>query len=292
MDIEKYEEDSLEFLRNIPESMQYLNLYEYRTNRFQYLENDSYRTKFHKGVKKYDYSTIDVEGVKVFLEKITPYRKQYQDELTESIGKNEYNKFKAVLKDWVDGKSKRNSTNIRALKKDIFIALQKYLPTLEPSKLFSKEDVSTYYGKGLTYQTITTIIELNRKYLDMYMELTDEISDSEYMLFRGLNVDKELNLETDTYKEDNFLTSYSFSPSLAEQFSITGKKKSVIIKGDLKLFQDRIIATSLLHSPLKRTQLEILVCPHWTTMRLKYDGYFDGIEEYTLSYAPNYKGII
>ena len=292
MDIEEYEDEFLEFEKDMPESMQYIKLYEYRTNRFQELKNNSYRTKYHKGVKKYDYSTIDAEGVKVFLGKITPYRKQYQDELIKIIGKSEYSMFKNLLKDWVDGKSRRDALNICALKKDIFIALQKYLPTLEPSKLFTKEDVSIYCGRGLAYQTIATILELNRKYLDMYMEFTDEISDSEYMLFRGINVDKNLNLETDTYREDNFLTSYSFSPSLAEQFSITGKEKGVMIKGNLKLFQDRIIATSLLHSPLKRTQLEILVCPHWTTMQLKCDGTFDGIEEYTLSYAPNYRGIL
>jgi hypothetical protein len=124
------------------------------------------------------------------------------------------------------------------------------------------------------------------------MELTGDISEDEYMLFRGLNIDFDLDLSTDEYREKYFFTSYSFSPSLAEQFAVTGFEKKVMIKGDLSFFQDRIIATSLLHSPLKKSQLEVLVFPHWTTIKLKKDGIFDDLEEYTLTYSKNYKGFL
>jgi hypothetical protein len=289
-DIEKCEAELSILMDNMPKSIQYLKLYGDRTNGYQDLEKRTYRTEYREGIKEYDSSTIGVEGVEVFLEKIKPYKEEYCIELKDTIGEKEYNKFNYLLKDWVDGKSVRDSFRIQGLKKDIFDALMAKYRTLTPDKLFTSEDVSEYKSGGLSCDSIISIMKLNREYLDIYMKLVNEIPDSEYMLFRGLNVGCHLNLETNEYREKKFLTSFSFSPSLAEQFAVTGKEKRVLIKGELSIFQDRIIATSLLHSSLKEKQLEVLVCPYWMTLELKKESVFDGIEEYILQYSENYKG--
>jgi hypothetical protein len=292
MTFEEYAKKLSRFTKNMPSSIQYLNLYEHRMRNFNKVNKNRLRTNYHKGSKKYDKNTIEFEGVKDFLDKIIEYKKQYDEELKESISQCEYELFKCLLRDWVDGKASRNGLNIQALKKDICQGLLSTYTTLNPNKFFTFENVNSYTPGGLEPRSIITIIELNRKYLDQYMELTGDISEGEYMLFRGLNIDFDLDLSTDEYREKYFFTSYSFSPSLAEQFAITGSGKPVMIKGDLSFFQDRIIATSLLHSSLKKSQLEVLVFPHWTTIELKKDGIFDGLEEYTLTYSRNYKGFL
>jgi len=292
MTFEEYEKKFLRFTKNMPESIQYINLYEYRMRNFDKTNKNRLRTKYHKGTKKYDKNTIEFEGMKDILEKIDENKKQYREELIESIGQCEYKLFNNLLSDWIDGRASRNGLKIRALKKDVYQGILSTYSTLNPNKFFTDEDVNSYKSGGLEQRSIITIMELNRKYLDKYMELVDDISESEYMLFRGMNIGTNIDLSTDEYREKHFFTSYSFSPSLAEQFAITGFEKQVIIKGNLDFFQDRIIATSLLHSPLKKSQLEVLVCPHWTTIKLKKDGIFDGIEEYTLTYAKNYKGLL
>jgi hypothetical protein len=292
MTYDEYVKKLSRFTKNMPESMQYVNLYEYRTRNFEKINKDGLRTNYHKGIKKYDKNTVEAEGVKCFLDKIAEYKKQYREELIESIGQCEYKLFNSLLSDWVDGKASRNGLKIQALKKDVYQAILSTYTTLNPNKFFTDENVNPYKHGGLEQRSIITIMELNRKYLDKFMELADDISECEYMLFRGMNISIGLDLSTEEYREKCFFTSYSFSPSLAEQFANTGFEKQVMIKGKLNFFQDRIIATSLLHSPLKKSQLEVLVCPHWTTIKLKKDGIFDGLEEYTLTYSENYKGII
>jgi hypothetical protein len=292
MTFDEYEEKLSRFTKNMPESIQYLNLYEYRTNNFKIINKKRLRTNYHKGTKKYDKNTIQVEGLKDFSDKIAEYKEQYREELIESIGQCEYKLFKKLLSDWVDGRASRNGLKIQALKKDVYQGILSTYTTLNPNKFFTDENVKPYKPGGLEPRSIITIMELNRKYLDKYMELADDISECEYMLFRGMNIPINLDLSTDEYREKYFFTSYSFSPSLAEQFAVSGFEKQVMIKGNLDFFQDRIIATSLLHSPLKKTQLEVLVCPHWTTIKLKKDGIFDDIEEYTLTYSKNYKGFL
>jgi hypothetical protein len=172
MTFEKYEKKLSRFTKNMPSSIQYLNLYEYRTRNFGEINKNGLRTNYHKGLKKYDKNTIEFEGVKEFLDKIAEYKKQYDEELKESISQCEYKLFKSLLRDWVDGRASRNGLNIQALKKDVYQGLLSTYTTLNPNKFFTDENVNSYTPGGLDPRSIITIIELNRKLYNVGNYLT------------------------------------------------------------------------------------------------------------------------
>jgi len=66
------------------------------------------------------------------------------------------------------------------------------------------------------------------------------------MLHRGVSIKKGHILATKEYKEKNFLSSYSFSVCVAEQFALMGFQDHALISGELGLFDNRILASSLL----------------------------------------------
>jgi len=288
----------VKMINNIPDKSQYYTLYEFRMDDvfYSHVFNDTYRPSYRKGTKRYDPSSVEAEGIKVFIENIVRIKKDYKEEFTDTVKYDQQRLFFHLLEDWIDGKKDRNTTAIKSLKKDIFVYMLNEYPTLSKEHIFCEENVSKYKSGGLNVDTIRNIIELNTKYLEEYYSLivahgTIDLDARDFMLHRGLSVKNGRTLETKEYKEKKFLTSYSLSLSLAEQFALLGYNDHVLISGGLELFDSRIIASSLLHDSLLNLQLECLAIPHWRIFELKYNTFFDGVYDYTLQLPEDYRGL-
>lgn len=212
-----YEKWNIE-LDKMPEKLQYIKLYEFRTKGGQLIK-DTFRPKYRPGKKRYNYSTVEAEGVKPFIHNYSKIRKKYKDEFNKEIKIDQRRIFFNLLKEWSDGKIRRNGEEIKKLKKDIYNYLIEEYPTLYKDKIFCEECVTNYKSGGLKKETIKKIIELNSKYINKYMDTIIEDEDEEYhipddelMLHRGINI-KRNNLVSTVYKEKNFLSSYSLSVS-------------------------------------------------------------------------------
>jgi len=272
-------------------------LYNIRTDEGKIFK-DTYRPKYQKGMKRYSYSTIKDEGLIPLLEKLDDLKKEYDRELRETIGEDQYKLFYKCLENWIDGRLIRNSTEIKGLKKDIQQYLLRTYSTLNESDIRCEEKVDNYESAGISIRTIRKIIRINRIFLNQRLDLITgniieeyPIDRSDLMLHRGLNINENISLVSNNYHEKEYLTSYSLSINVAEKFAITGFEKRVIISGGLDLFEDRILACSLLNRSLKKSQLEFLVIPHWVTLEMAIDSHYDTIEEYELDYPSGYSGI-
>jgi hypothetical protein len=282
---------------HIPEKLQYIRLYQHRTENGQ-IAKGTFRPKYRKGQKRYNYSSLEAEGVQVLVDAYASFAKEYRHDLEARVAKDQRSLFFRILKQWVDGKSLRNGPAVKSLKKDVLSYLLHKYPTLSKDHIFSIEDVEGYPSAGISVETIKSIVALNEEYLDRYLDLIVEregddhfISNDALMLHRGINIPRNNEIASARYSENAFLTSYSLSISVAEKFAGINFGKKVIISGELKYFKNRVLATSLLHRDLLKSQLEFLVIPHWYTLELKRHDRFDGIEEYLLESPANYRGL-
>jgi hypothetical protein len=182
------------FFNTIPENGQFEDLYRFRSNSFQELDNID-KIKYKRGIKRYSYSSKRVEKIDYFVNSIGKIRKEYKEEFNCEVEKEQRKLFFTLIKDWIDG-LRNVSTRIKCLKKDIFDYLLYKYPTLTKSHIFSEEYVDKYPNGGLENETIDNIIQLNQKYLERYYGLASEYYGFDiydyYMFRRGINIKKIL----------------------------------------------------------------------------------------------------
>lgn len=282
------------------EKYQTFRLYAIRTNSGQILK-DTYRPDYEPGIKKADYSELKNEGLVLIIKAIEKMKYKYIKKLKTMIKPDQIALFYECLSFWVDGKSKREDTKIKGLKKDVLEYLKKEFSTLTEDNIYCIEKVEGYESVGLEYKTLKTIFDLNKELFNEALDLMVKNEDDEYplgnddlMLHRGLNIgsENEQDLENKMYREKNFLSSYSLSINVAEKFAVTNYGKKIIVSANLKHFENRILVTSLFSKDLEESQLEFLVTPHWYNLECKLDTKLDGIEEYVLDLPEKYKGYV
>lgn len=193
----------------------------------------------------------------------------------------------AFAKLWTDGRATRQSSNIiQRIKKSVHDHDLHFYPsnagrfvTYHPDPsilpLFNPNEVGTIFAANSNM--METFIQ---DYFNQVYEHPSEASINRFYARRGVALE---TLPGASLKELNYLSSYSISESITEQFSATCSSRDsyrCIFSCPVPALQQRIVAFAPFIHGMTIDQLEIVIAPPIELMPLIDDGIHEGIHEY------------
>jgi hypothetical protein len=252
------------------------------------------RSPNKKGIKLVDGSEMSADGYEYFLSNKKSMEEEFLGDLTEKIGEEKALLFCEVIStDWYDGRSLRNGTRVRAMKRSIRNYLLKELGgPAKVSKVVQNTDAFDDVQPLLSEMEIAGILSVNQYAMHRHIEewkarhpRKDELSTDDVFLRRGLSLEKQLRA-TKHYREWDFISSYSLAFSAPEQFSqMTQGNVPAIVNGNIDLFEQRTLFFSPFIPGMVLGQLEAGVIPARKPQKLCRQSNHGGILEYIVEPA-------
>lgn len=223
-----------------------------------------------------------------FYEKSEELQKEFKERFIKELDENKYKYFiDMILDQWSDGKSKRLKGNqLTDFKKAIHVFLKN---NNLRKQIYCLTNLDNYNLTLFTEYDIQKIIELNKSMMQCVIEDWIEarpngvqISTNNIYFRRGLNF--ELEGTTGIYTEKDYISSYTLSLSIAEQFSQTGKNQRTIINAEFGMFEDRVIFFAPFIKGMNLKQIEIGIIPQFNKpLTYTYQTEIGNIKEYLLN---------
>lgn len=257
-------------------------------------DDHTMRPGYKPGIKEIGELEVSAEDLLPFLDIKKKYASKFYGELSDKIGAENLRLYREALLDWQDG-IRNHSEKIKRLKKSVFEYLRssaqpiwcnEYLPADTPPLLS---------------------ISVTKTIIDLHSAIFEEVLDDAHYkvqrlntnlkygyIHRGMNV-KDLAIIRKYYEnkwpycEKSFLSSYSYSIHVAEQFAeIVRSSEGVsvnkaIVSSLYDNFYLRTIGSSMLNEELNIKQFELLSIPSISRLHLNYEGFNDGMHDFLLS---------
>lgn len=248
---------------------------------------DIARSQNTKRIKLVDGSEIRADCFDYFSEHKAEMEAEFLSDLTDQVGKEKAEWFCDVIaKDWYDGRGLRTGKRVIDLKSSIRAYLEEV--GISPALVVQHSDLPQLTHE-LPAGDIAAILTVNDRMMIRHIEAwkavhpnSDRMSNDEIYLRRGLSLDNPLE-ETASYKEWDYINSYSIALSAPEQFSqMQAGKIPALVHGDIALFDGRILFFSPFIPNMKIGQLEAGVIPNGRPQTIKAQGKHGGILEYIL----------
>lgn len=239
-------------------------------------------------MKEVDFGEISYLNLDFFDDHKNKIQEDFFTELSAKIGESRCDLFCNLICDyWMDGGAKRKSKEIEALRVSIKDYIMDFGFVSSPENIQVTDDVNQEILPSFYPEEIDEIIRVNREMMDGYfpewldgIEPKSELSMNDIYCRRGLSLDKELEVD---YHEKSYLSSYSLSISITEQFAKTyNKPHPAIISSKLSNFRSRILFFAPFLKGVDVEQYEVGVIPHWQTLKVISQGEYGGISEYLL----------
>lgn len=230
----------------------------------------------------------ELDAFTFFYEKSEELQKEFKESFIKELGEKKYRHYIAMILDqWSDGQSLRLKRNeLTNFKKAIHTFLENNNSKKQVYCLTSLDDYNLTLFTG---HDIDKIIELNKSMMQYVIEDWIEarpnglqISTNNIYFRRGLNF--ELEGRTGIYTEKDYISSYTLSLSIAEQFSQTGKNQRTIVNTDFGMFEDRVIFFAPFIEGMNPKQIEIGIIPQFNKpLTYTYQTEIGNIKEYLLN---------
>jgi hypothetical protein len=230
-----------------------------------------------------------VSGYSFFEENKEKMRQDYLDRLTSSVISEEkvLRFIKIIAEFWYDGRPERTtSDDIWEIKKSI----RNYCIERTGGTKFAVKDENRDIKPLFETYEMGHLLKVTHEMFDHYMQdylqsRQDYLENSSNRIYihRGIRID-ELLSEGDYYEYD-YINSYSLAQSVPEQFTAIARngKFRTMIGGCVNDFSDQILAFAPFIPGMNIQQLELCIIPGIYPLRVRYDGEYSGINEYTLS---------
>lgn len=235
----------------------------------------------------FEQNKVDME--KDFHERILEYIPEYKLD----------NYYEIISTEWVKGaKSRKSSLNIASLEKSVYNFFKEN--TEDPDK-YTHKKIIIDEEPLFTIREIKYLLMVNKNLIELYIGkyasycfnkkkhngVTEklEVTSDDIWLHRGLHLKKPLPNNTN-YIENHFLTSYTTSVSIMEQFSqIIPGKIPVLLSGKLFDLYDRVLAFYAFIPGMTCSQQEFILIPsaRKTTAKLVYES--EKLLDYELEYS-------
>lgn len=241
------------------------------------------------GIKAVSETESIVSGYSFFEEKKEKMRQDYLERLTCSVISDEkVQRFIKIISEfWYDGrKGRTTSDDIWEIKKSI----RDYLFERGDNKKFTIKDENRNIKPLFTTYEMGHLLRVTHEMFDHYMQdylqsRPDYLENSINRIYihRGIRID-ELLSDGDYYEYD-YINSYSLAQSVPEQFTAIAKNGHfrAMIGGCVNDFSDQILAFAPFIPGMDIQQLELCIIPGIYPFRIRYDGEYSDIHEYTLS---------
>lgn len=250
--------------------------------------NEIQRAFNSQGLKFADDCELDDDNLNFFIENKQKFEDEFEDELTERIGKKKTSEFYEIItENWFDGKSKREGLSVIQL----FASIKEYLLERKAKSIDSIR-VENHELNGVkpnfSVSEIGQILDLNKEMLDGFIPQwlhehpnSKEIGVGDVYCRRGIFIDDLLNIEE--YNEMNYLSSYSLAFTVTERFAqMKPSLEPAIINTNYDILRDRVIFFSPFIKGMNPHQFELGVIPHWFTLKMEKQGKHANINEYFL----------
>lgn len=254
------------------------------------------RAKNEKGsIKLVDGKELSADAFNYFFDKKDAMEAEFLRDLTEEIGRTKADWFCEVIAyDWYDGKGLRNGPRVLDIKTSVKDALELMTGNSPPLSEIVENATVQSTMTTLSPADIQRILAINKQMLTRHIEgwkathpNSQEMSDSEIFLRRGLSLNEPLNTDT-PYKEWDYINSYSLAFSAPEKFAQMQENKTpAILNGDIHLFDGRILFFSPFVPGMSAGQLEAGIIPSPTPEPIKFQNSHGGILEYILGERPD-----
>ncbi|MFW1984061.1 hypothetical protein ACG94M_12195 [Acinetobacter guillouiae] len=247
-----------------------------------------------RGEKKFiDEKELDLDYLNYFTEEKEKFRLEFIRELRQrNVHEEEIKIFcEVIAQEWFDGKRLRNEGKVLCLKRSIYDYLSKIVnSSIDPINFVQSQKSLIDIKPLISVQAIASILTVNDQMLYRYIEEwknihpnRDRISSDDIFLRRGLVLDNKFISDT-TYKEWDFLNSYSIAFSAPEKFSqMENGKIPTIVNGDLSLFENRVLFFSPFIPEMDVGQLEFGIIPSEHKQTITCQGIYSDIYEYIIN---------
>jgi len=230
-----------------------------------------------------------VSGYSFFEENKEKMRQDYLERLTGSIiSEEKVQRFIKIIKDfWYDGRPERTTSDeIWEIKKSIRNYLIERTGSTKHTVKDENRDIKPLFETYQMGHLLHVTHEMFDHYIQDYLQLRQdcmENSSNRIYIHRGIRVD-ELLSEGEYYEYD-YINSYSLAQSVPEQFTAIARngKFRAMIGGCANDFSDQILAFAPFIPEMDIKQLELCIIPGIYPLRVRYDGEYSGVHEYTLS---------
>lgn len=247
-----------------------------------------------KGIKLVNEDELDADALKYFIDNKTSLEDEFFSDLSQEIGTSKTEKFcQAIGVNWYDGRAKRNSPEVQALKASVRSYLSLGLPDNDSCSnivLNHQElDVIPSFSQLEIGKILTVNDRLLYKHIGDWLDThPDSLRKSRENVFfrRGLSLQNLFETGAH-YLEWDFINSYSIAISAPEKFSqmIDGNLPA-IVSADCDYFNARVLFFSPFIKGMPPGQLEIGAIPKLRPDLLQYQGQHGGIHEYLVGSYP------
>lgn len=214
---------------------------------------------------------------------------EFYDKLNSSLVPSQASLFIDVInKFWTDGFSKRfESKEILGLMQGIEHNILEYRKVKNLDLLYVLKVFNDFSDRTFDDDEIQAILKINREMLDHHLAewLTtrtnyEELSTESIHAKRGMYLKKRL---VNPYYEMNYITSYSLSFSVSEQFAqMRDNHTPTIINTKYDNISHRVLFFTPFIPNLDTNQLEFGIIPHYNELNLVFQDKIGGVEEYML----------
>lgn len=229
-----------------------------------------------------------VSGYAFFDKNKEKMREDYLDRLTSFIDEDKVQRFiKTVTTHWYDGRpSRTTSDDIWEIKKSIRNNLIERTSNTKFTMKDENRDVEPLFETNELGHLLHVTHQMFDHYIQDYLQSRPdylETSSNRIYIHRGIRIN-ELPPEDDYYEYD-YINSYSLAQSVPEQFTAIAKNGQfrVMIGGCVNDFSDQILAFAPFIPGMDVQQLELCIIPGFNPLRIRYEGEYSGVHEYTLS---------
>jgi hypothetical protein len=240
---------------------------------------------------------LNVDLLSYFVARKAELEAEFVGDLSDLIGKAKAALFcDTIAKEWFDGKRKRITGNVLALKRSIKAYLEAIIRngmTIDRIVTLSGLDAG---GAMLTTEEIAKVLTLNDRMMGVVVDdwiaarpSSRNISRSEIFYRRGIIL-RDLFEHQHEFIEHDYISSYTLAMSVAEKFSQNVKRDAAgipaIISADCDYFAGRILFFSGFIPGMDPRQLEIGMIPSDRPDTLTYQGIHAGVAEYLVGEHP------
>lgn len=214
--------------------------------------------------------------------------KDFQERMLAEISEDKLQRyFEIIVNYWTKGFAYRETPEVESLDMSVFNFLKRHTP--DPN-IFVRKKIKSNVDPLFDNDEMQHLVNVNKELIDLYFndfrdysyEQGNDISWFELWLHRGIHLSRPYENRSQ-YIENRFLTSYTTSITIMEQFSqIIPRKVPTLISGRLYDLYDRIFAFFAFIPKMPGVQQEVILMPPVRPFIVKLMHFTDLLYEYEL----------
>lgn len=256
-------------------------------------DSDLGRSLNKKGIKEVDSEEIIYDALAYFTKKKAAMEAEFHADLCERMDEVKVNHFcEAIANHWYNPGKRLQSRKIAQIKSSV----RSYIIWAgDDVSVANPGDASVNWDavpSVLNVDDVTSIVTVNYRMIIRHMEAWKEthpnwhsMSSDDIFLRRGVGIDPLIDT-SQSYREWDYINSYSLAFSASEKFAQMKEEKTpILINGDIHLFDGRVLFFSPFVPGMGVGQLEAGIISG-KAERITYQGEHGGIHEYILGEGP------